>query len=91
MQKQTKTIKFMLFVLILIPLVLFTVGIVQTFILKSKNNQLNQTNAKLEQSIEKEKDLNTEAEFKISEEYFKEYQKYFNDKSENNDKIIKNS
>lgn len=91
MQKQTKTIKFMLFVLILIPLVLFTIGIVQTFILKSKNNQLNQTNAKLEQSIEKEKDLNTEAEFKSSEEYFKEYQKYFNDKSENNDKIIKNS
>ncbi len=90
MQKQTKTIKFMLSFLILIPLVLFSVGIVQTFVLKSRQNQLNQTNYNLEQSIEKEKNLQEESEYKSSEEYIKEYQKYFNNKSENNDKNLVN-
>lgn len=50
MTKQTKLIKFMLIVLMLIPLLLFSVAIVQTFVLKDAHNKLLNAKNKLEQS-----------------------------------------
>ena len=49
MVKQKKLIKCMLFVLMLIPIVLCGVGIVTTFVLKSKQNNLNKLNQNLNQ------------------------------------------
>ena len=50
MPKQTKMIKFMLVVLIIIPVVLFFTGIVQTFVLKSRQNELYNNKYTLSQS-----------------------------------------
>ena len=40
MTKQTKLIKFMLVVLLLIPVILFTTAIIQSFILKNSQKKL---------------------------------------------------
>lgn len=72
MQKQTKTLKFMLAVLILIPIVLLLIGIVQTFVLKSKQNELYNAKYELAQSNNTKQEKENEFEYKSSEEYLKE-------------------
>lgn len=89
MAKQTKTIKFMLFLLMIIPIILFSVGIIQTFVLKSKQNELANANYVLDQKIQTEQELQNEADYKSSDEYKYEYQKYFNNKSEDEDILVK--
>ena len=77
MTKNTKMIKFMLFVLLLIPLVLFVTGIVQTFVLKSTQNKLAQAQNDLTQSTQEYNDLQNEYDYKTSDEYLEEYHKYY--------------
>ncbi len=89
MTKQTKTIKFMLFLLIIIPIILFSVGIIQTFVLKSKQNELANANYVLDQKLQTEQELQNEADYKSSDEYKDEYQKYFNNKSKDEDILVK--
>lgn len=76
MPKQTKTIKFMIALLLLIPIVLFMVGIVQTFVLKSKQNELANSKYNLEQSQTKQEELSNEYDYKTSDEYLKEHYKH---------------
>lgn len=76
MQKQTKMIKFMLVVLLLIPVILFVTGIIQTFVLKSKQNELESSKYQLEQSVQNEQELTEEYEYKTSDEYLNEYYKH---------------
>ena len=70
-------IKFMLFVLLLIPIVLFVTGIVQTFVLKTKQNELAKANADLTNSTQEYNDLQNEYDYKTSDEYLEEYYKYY--------------
>lgn len=69
MTKQTKLIKFMLVVLILIPIALFSIAIVQTFVIKNKQNHLLQTQIELQQKQEELNNKNEIYEYKSSEEY----------------------
>ncbi len=75
----------MLVVLIIIPVVLFLTGVIQTFVLKSKQAELANSKYTLEQSIQKEKDLENEAKYKESDEYIKEFNRYNNNKGEEGD------
>lgn len=70
-------IKFMICALLLIPIVLFVTGIVQTFVLKSKQSQLANANAQNSEYSQQYEELTGEAEYKESDEYWKEYYKYF--------------
>lgn len=76
MPKQTKMIKFMLVVLIIIPVVLFFTGIVQTFVLKSRQNELYNNKYTLSQSENKKNELQNEADYKDSDNYKDEYNKH---------------
>ena len=82
MVKQTKVIKFMLFVLILIPMVLFLTAIIQTFVLKDAKNKLDNANSNLNQLEQEYNDLNQKHNYvynkdgTISEEYLEEYYKH---------------
>ncbi|MBE7074948.1 MAG: hypothetical protein E7376_03115 [Clostridiales bacterium] len=78
MHKQTKTLKFIFFILLLIPIVLFAVGIIQTFVLKSKQNELNALNQSIIVSEQQQTELEKELEYKQSDEYKNEYYKYEN-------------
>ena len=96
MTKQTKLIKFMLFVLLLIPVVLFAIAIIQTFVIKSEQNKLINAQRQLElkqqeyQSVNNQhkyvfKDKNTtNGELVLTEEYQKElykHKEYFEEKA----------
>lgn len=70
-------IKFMLFVLLLIPIVLFVTGIVQTFVLKSTQNKLAQAQIEQAQAQQEYNDLQNEYDYKTSDEYLEEYYKYY--------------
>lgn len=70
-------IKFMLGVLLLIPITLFVVGIVQTFVLKNKQSQLANASAQNSEYSKQYEELTGEADYKESDEYWKEYYKYF--------------
>lgn len=85
MPKQTKMIKFMLVVLIIIPMVLFITGVVQTFVLKSKQNELYNSQYTLSQTENKKKELSDEADYKESTEYKEEKDKHngYTDKDKN--------
>ena len=85
MLKQTKMIKFMLVVLIIVPIALFVTGIVQTFVLKSKQNELASAQYNLEQQTDKEKELNEEYDYKTSDEYLEEYYKHKSNLGEDGD------
>ena len=86
MTKQTKLIKFMLIVLMLIPLLLFSVAIVQTFVLKDAHNKLLNAKNKLEQSeqeLTKQQqikdyvfDIDENGNYVISKEYQEELYKH---------------
>lgn len=86
MTKQTKLIKFMLIVLILIPILLFSIAVIQTFILKNVNNKLlnakqnlNQAETTLKEEQEKHNyifDKDENGNLIISEEYKKEMYKH---------------
>lgn len=67
----------MICALLLIPIVLFVTGIVQTFVLKSKQSQLANANAQNSEYSQQYEELTGEAEYKESDEYWKEYYKYF--------------
>ena len=83
MIKQTKLVKFMLVVILIIPFLLLVIALVQTFILKNKQHQL--INAKSELSIiEDELDKQEEIyNFKSSEEYDNERYKHEEYNNEN--------
>lgn len=89
MPKQTKTVKFMLAVLLLIPIVLFVVAIAQTFIIKSKQAELSKVQYELAQAKQNEQDLQGELDYKTSDEYLNEYYKHHYGYSENDDIIVK--
>lgn len=75
MTKQTKLIKCMLFVLILIPIVLFSIAVVQTFVIKSKQNALTIAQTELSKSqedLEKQQEIyNYKSSDKYKEEHYK--------------------
>ena len=79
MAKQTKKVKFLFVVLMLIPLALFVAGIYQTFSLKSKQNDLNNLNATLTQKQEEFSELEKIDEYKSSDEYKNQYHKHESD------------
>lgn len=78
MTKQTKMIKFMLAILIIIPVTLLVTGLVQTFVLKSKQAELANAQTQLEQSTDQYNNLEDEYNYKTSDEYLEEYHKYHN-------------
>lgn len=95
MTKQTKLIKFMLIILILIPLVLFSIAIVQTFVLKDANNKLLNAKESLELAesnlkLEKDKhdyifDEDKNGNLILSDEYKEENYKHNQDENYGND------
>ena len=66
----------MITILLIIPVFLFVTGIVQTFVLKSKQNELAKSKYALEQSKNEQDELNEEYEYVKSDEYFKDYLKH---------------
>lgn len=90
MPKQTKMIKFMIFVLIFIPIVLFIIGIVQTFVLKSRQNELHNSQYTLSQSESKKEELNNESDYKGSTEYKNEKDKHNGYTDKDSDDILLN-
>ena len=88
MEKQTKMIKFMIFILLLVPIVLFVIGISQTFILKSKNNELELNNKKLYSAQQKKEETEDSLDYIESDQFLEDYNKYENGKSENENDII---
>ena len=84
MTKQIKLIKFMIVVLIFIPIILFVTAIVQTFILKNKQAELNNANTYLNErndELEKQQDI---LDYVESDEYKQEYKKH-NDPNKGNE------
>ncbi|MBE7082482.1 MAG: hypothetical protein E7378_02225 [Clostridiales bacterium] len=84
MAKQTKKVKFLFVVLMLIPLALFVAGICQTFSLKSKQNELNNLSTTLTQKQEELSKYNQMDDYmfdddELSEEFKKEYHKHESD------------
>ncbi len=78
MTKQIKLIKFMIVVLLIIPIALFFTGIIQTFVLKSKQDKLTNATQELyasQQELEKQKEIE---EYVYSDEYKEEYYKHNN-------------
>ena len=88
MQKQTKMIKFMIVVLIFIPVVLFLTGIVQTFVLKSRQNELYNSQYNLSQSESKKQELSNEANYKGSSDYKNEKDKHNGYTDKDSDDIL---
>lgn len=88
MTKNAKMIKFMLFVLLLIPIVLFVTGIVQTFVLKSTQNKLAQAQTEQTQIQQEYNDLQNEYDYKTSDEYLEEYYKYHNGYGNEGDVVV---
>lgn len=88
MAKQTKMIKFMLVILLIIPIALLTTGLVQTFVLKSKQAELANAQTQLEQSSSEYEAYKNEDEYKSSDDYLKEYHKYKNGYGDDGDVII---
>lgn len=88
MQKQTKMIKFMIVVLIFIPVVLFLTGIVQTFVLKSRQNELYNSQYNLSQSESKKQELSNEADYKGSSDYKNEKDKHNGYTDKDSDDIL---
>lgn len=82
MTKQTKLVKCMIFVLVLIPIALFFVGVVQTFVLKDAQNKLleaNQNLSQAQQELEKYKEQHAymfNDDGSIKEEYLEEFYKH---------------
>ena len=78
----------MIFVLLLIPIVLFVTGIVQTFVLKAKQNQLLNAQNELAQSQQEYNDLESEYDYKTSDEYLEEYYKYYYGYGQEGDVVV---
>ena len=78
----------MIFVLLLIPIVLFVTGIVQTFVLKSKQNALLNAQNELAQQQQEYHDLQNEYDYKTSDEYLEEYHKYYNGYGQDGDVVV---
>ena len=78
----------MIFVLLLIPIVLFVTGIVQTFVLKSKQNQLLNAQNELAQQQEEFDNLQNEYDYKTSDEYLQEYHKYYSGYGNDGDVVV---
>jgi len=82
MTKQTKLVKSMIFVLMLIPVALFFVGVVQTFVLKDAQSKLlaaNQNLSQAELELEKYKEQHSymfNADGSVKEEYLEEFYKH---------------
>ena len=98
MVKQTKLIKFMLFVLLLLPIVLFVIGVVQTFVIKSEQQKLFNAKKQLELKQKEYQDVSsqhnyifkdknsTNGELVLTDEYKKEIYKhneYYNEEDIN--------
>ena len=88
MTKQTKMIKFMLAILLIIPVALMVTGFVQTFVLKSKQAQLASAKSQLEQSTNQYNELEDEYNYKTSDQYLEDYHKYYNVYGNEGDVII---
>ena len=82
MTKQTKFVKSMIFVLLLIPLALFFAGVVQTFVLKNAQHKLNNANQTLSQAeldLQKYKEQHSymfNPDGSVKDEYLEEYYKH---------------
>lgn len=87
MPKQTKMIKFMFAVLLLIPVVLFVTGIVQTFVLKSRQRELYGYEYSLSQAEQEKNELQIESDYKdpSKSDTYKEEKDKHNGYSKNDD------
>ena len=87
MIKQTKLIKFMVVILLLIPIVLFFTAIVQTFVLKSKQSQLANIKQQLQQSQLEQQKQQSIYDYLDSNQYTEDYYKHnkYNGESYGND------
>ena len=78
---KTKLIKTLIIVMLIIPVILFVTGIIQTFVIKSKQKQLSD----LQNSINASKEI--EQEYKEIEDYMQS-DEYQNNKDKSDDIII---
>lgn len=82
MPKQTRMIKTMLIIFLLIPIILLFAGIIQTFVLKTKQAELLKAKNNLTQAEQEYEVLNQKHKYvynddgTLSEEYLKEYYKH---------------
>ena len=82
MVKQTKIIKFMLVVLILVPTILLITAVVQTFVLNDAQRKLSIANETLSQTEKEYNNLNQQHNYvynedgSLSEDYLKEHYKH---------------
>ena len=80
--KQTKLIKFMLVVLILVPTILLITAVVQTFVLKDAQKKLTIANEALTKTEQEYNHLNKQHDYvynedgSLSEDYLKEHYKH---------------
>lgn len=88
MEKQTKLIKFLIVLMFIVPVILFIVGVSQTFVLKNKQAKLKSLNQTLSQTQQEHEEYLKTEDYLESEEFKDDYNKYENNKSENNDIII---
>lgn len=88
MIKTTKLVKFILIVMILIPVTLLLTGFIQTFIIKSKQQQLTNLQTQINNSKQIEQNYLDMEEYIQSEQYQEDYNKHENNKSQNNDIIV---
>ena len=81
--KQTKKVKFVFAVLLIVPMVLFTIAIVQTFVVKSKKGYLTDAQTTLSERQEVYDENSEIYNYMNSEEYWEEYYKHHPQNGEN--------
>lgn len=85
MVKQTKLIKFMIFVLLLIPVILFFSGLITSFVLNAKETRFTQVQHELEEAKKEEQKQNDIYDYKSSDEFKDEQYKHDQDNSYGNE------
>ena len=73
---KNKLAKIVVIVMFFIPIILFTIAIIQTFLLKSKQAKLQKLQTSLQQDQEYYDDLKKQEEYISSDKYEEEYFKY---------------
>ena len=71
--KQTKTVKFIFALMLLIPVALFFTGIVQSFVLKHKKNEFNDAKKNLQQQETVYEEKEELYNYLTSDEYIEQY------------------
>lgn len=76
MAKITRGVKFIFCVLIILPIALATAGIIQTFVIKAKKQELLNAKSSLNQAEQKLQEEQDKLNYKESDEYNDKYLEY---------------